>query len=124
VKAESANYFDAGVSQRLLPGLTVGIDAYYKVAHHLIDEGQFGAPIILTAFNYERGDVHGIELTMQPARRCAMPRRFSISRKASKPPSEHRCAVSKRAKIGLPQTGDRPGSIGVVSTQADMMHRD
>jgi hypothetical protein len=35
----------------VVPGLTVGADAYYKLSNNLIDEGQFGAPIILTAFN-------------------------------------------------------------------------
>ena len=63
VRAESAHYFDAGVSHRLLPGLTVGLDAYYKLAHNLIDEGQFGAPIILSAFNYNQGKIYGFELT-------------------------------------------------------------
>ena len=52
VKAERDNYFDAGVDQVILPGLRAGVDAYYKAARNLIDEGQFGAPIILTAFNY------------------------------------------------------------------------
>jgi hypothetical protein len=35
----------------IVPGLTVGLDGYYKLATNLIDEGQFGAPIILSAFN-------------------------------------------------------------------------
>ncbi len=39
------------------------MDAYYKSARNLIDEGQFGAPIILTAFNYRKGQVHGIEFS-------------------------------------------------------------
>ncbi len=30
---------------------------------HLIDEGQFGAPIILTPFNYNDGRIEGIEFT-------------------------------------------------------------
>jgi outer membrane receptor protein involved in Fe transport len=63
VRAEQSNYFDAGVSQVIIPGLTIGVDAYYKISHNLIDEGQFGAPIILTAFNYEQGLQTGIELT-------------------------------------------------------------
>ncbi len=63
VKAERDNYFDAGVEQILLPGLRVGVDAYYKAARNLIDEGQFGAPIILSAFNYRKGQVHGIEFS-------------------------------------------------------------
>jgi outer membrane receptor protein involved in Fe transport len=63
VKAERSHYFDAGISQVVLPGLTVGIDGYYKQAKNLIDEGQFGAPIILSAFNYAKGQVSGAELS-------------------------------------------------------------
>jgi hypothetical protein len=63
VKAERADLFDIGVSQQLLPGLKAGIDLYYKHSHNLIDEGQFGAPIILTAFNYRMGINKGVELT-------------------------------------------------------------
>jgi outer membrane receptor protein involved in Fe transport len=63
VRAERADYFDVGVSQRIIPGLTAGIDAYYKHSHNLIDEGQFGAPIILTAFNYRTARNYGVELT-------------------------------------------------------------
>ena len=63
VRAERSNYFDAGISQVVLPGLTIGADAFYKQAKNLIDEGQFGAPIILTAFNYANGQQSGVELT-------------------------------------------------------------
>ena len=48
---------------KLLPGLSFGVDAYYKIATNLIDEGQFGAPIILTPFNYANANVKGIELS-------------------------------------------------------------
>jgi hypothetical protein len=47
----------------VLPGLKVGIDAYYKYSRNLIDEGQFGAPVILTPFNYHVGYNKGVELT-------------------------------------------------------------
>ena len=63
VKAERAHYFDVGLEQQILPGLKAGIDAYYKYARNLIDEGQFGAPIILTPFNYHTGRNLGVELT-------------------------------------------------------------
>jgi outer membrane receptor protein involved in Fe transport len=62
-KAERANYFDAGISQHIGAYLTLGIDAYYKRSRNLIDEGQFGAPIILTPFNYAEGKQYGVELT-------------------------------------------------------------
>ncbi len=63
VKAERAHYFDVGATQIVLPGLKVGVDAYYKDARNLIDEGQFGSPIILTPFNYAAGFAEGVELT-------------------------------------------------------------
>ncbi len=66
-QAERANYFDFGIHQTLLPGLTVGLDAYDKLSRNLIDEGQFGAPIILTPFNYADGRQSGLELTMNYA---------------------------------------------------------
>jgi outer membrane receptor for ferrienterochelin and colicins len=62
--AERANYYDFGVQQKLLDKtLTLGVDSYYEQAQHLIDEGQFGAPIILTPFNYRYGLIGGIEFT-------------------------------------------------------------
>jgi outer membrane receptor protein involved in Fe transport len=64
VKAERSHYFDLGISQIIVPGLTVGFDGYYKLATNLIDEGQFGAPIILTAFNYAKGRIGGVEFTL------------------------------------------------------------
>jgi outer membrane receptor protein involved in Fe transport len=59
--SERANYFDVGVSQKLAAGFTAGVDSYFKTSKNLIDEGQFGAPIILTPFNYARGRQYGIE---------------------------------------------------------------
>jgi outer membrane receptor protein involved in Fe transport len=63
VKAEKSNYYDVGVQQKVTDALTVGVDSYYKQATNLVDEGQFGAPIILTPFNYAHGQVYGVELT-------------------------------------------------------------
>lgn len=59
--AEKANYYDVGIEQRFPIGLTVSVDSYYKQSHDLIDEGQFGAPIILTPFNYTYGQNYGFE---------------------------------------------------------------
>jgi len=63
VKAERSNYYDLGIQQTLSRALSVGVDSYYKQSIHLIDEGQFGAPIILTPFNYRYGQVYGVEFT-------------------------------------------------------------
>jgi outer membrane receptor protein involved in Fe transport len=61
VRAERADYFDVGVTAKPLRGLTVGLSAYYKIAQNLLDEGQFGAPISLTSFNYGNAIVKGVE---------------------------------------------------------------
>jgi outer membrane receptor protein involved in Fe transport len=63
IKPESAHYFDVGASQVILPGWKVGLDVYYKIADNLLDDGQFGAPVFITPFNYQRGYNYGVELT-------------------------------------------------------------
>jgi outer membrane receptor protein involved in Fe transport len=62
--AEHANYYDLGVQQRITHEFTVGVDTYYKQSVNLIDEGQFGAPIILTPFNYRYGKQYGVEVPL------------------------------------------------------------
>jgi hypothetical protein len=83
---ERSQVVDAGISQQLLPpcpatasgavlskeplalvpalncpSLEVGMDGYYKRAKDLLDDGQFGAAYILTAFNYDKAEVWGVE---------------------------------------------------------------
>ncbi|MFZ0827328.1 MAG: TonB-dependent receptor [Verrucomicrobiia bacterium] len=62
-RSERANYFDAGISQKLAKGLQVGVDGYYKRAKQQLDDGLFGQTLILSAFNYSRGEVYGVEFT-------------------------------------------------------------
>src|ERR1035441_7055532 len=63
VKAERANYFDVGISQKLAPGLQVGVDGYYKNSVNQLDDGLFGQTLILQAFNYAEGRIYGAEFT-------------------------------------------------------------
>jgi outer membrane receptor protein involved in Fe transport len=63
-RAETQNYFDLGVEQKLGGGVSFSLDGYYRRSHNLIDEGQFGAPIVLTPFNYRRGIIKGIEANL------------------------------------------------------------
>jgi outer membrane receptor protein involved in Fe transport len=69
---ERSHYFDAGVDQKIPFGCTspspkdcssldLGVDAYYKIATDLIDNGLFGQALVLSAFNYARGYNEGIE---------------------------------------------------------------
>lgn len=63
VKAERSNYFDAGISQKLAPGWQAGVDGYYKRAKNQLDDGLFGQTLILSAFNYAKGEIYGVEFT-------------------------------------------------------------
>jgi outer membrane receptor protein involved in Fe transport len=63
-RAERANYYDVGVVQHVTPGFRVGLDGYYKESEYQLDEGQFGAPVFLTPFNYRRARNLGVELTI------------------------------------------------------------
>jgi outer membrane receptor protein involved in Fe transport len=71
VLPERSHYFDAGVDQtfkfacgsdpKSCSTLELGVDAYYKIATDLLDNGQFGQALVLNAFNYARGYNEGIE---------------------------------------------------------------
>ena len=74
VLPERSHYFDAGVDQEIpfkcytalakdCPTLDLGLDAYYKLATDLIDNGNFGQALVLSAFNYAKGVVQGIEFS-------------------------------------------------------------
>ena len=61
--SERSDYFDAGISQNVGPNLTLGLDAYYRKVRRLQDEGQFGAALVYSTFNYAQGRIKGVEFT-------------------------------------------------------------
>jgi outer membrane receptor protein involved in Fe transport len=76
VLPERSHYFDAGIVQKIPFGcygpashdcssLEIGLDAYYKIAKDLIDNGQFGQALVLSAFNYQKGVNEGVELSLK-----------------------------------------------------------
>jgi outer membrane receptor protein involved in Fe transport len=62
-RPERAHRFDLGVSQRVTPAWTVGVDAYYKGVRDLLDFGQFGGALIFTPINYRKGRIYGVEFS-------------------------------------------------------------
>jgi len=62
VRSERDNYYDVGITREICKGFQLGLDGYYKDAQHLLDEGQFGAALVFTPFNYATGTVYGLEL--------------------------------------------------------------
>src|SRR5438270_8614565 len=63
ISSERADYFDIGVTQKIMEGWNVGLDGFYKSSHSTLDEGQFGAALIQSSFNYKRGRIYGGEFT-------------------------------------------------------------
>jgi hypothetical protein len=63
VQAERDSYYDLGLTHSFTPEFQTGVDAYYKDARNLLDEGQFGQALVFSPFNYARGRVWGIEFT-------------------------------------------------------------
>jgi outer membrane receptor protein involved in Fe transport len=45
----------------VLPGLTLGIDMYFKQSKDTLDDGQFGQAVVLEQFNYAHGYSKGAE---------------------------------------------------------------
>ncbi len=62
VRPERANYLDVGYTHRFTPQFEAGVAYYLKRAQNLLDNGQFGQALALSAFNYERGYNAGVEL--------------------------------------------------------------
>ena len=63
-QAERANYFDVGASQKVIKGLQVGVDSYYKTSVNQLDDGFFGTALIPANFNYAQGRVYGVETSI------------------------------------------------------------
>jgi outer membrane receptor protein involved in Fe transport len=74
VLPERSHYFDAGADQKIPLGcfsalsrdcatLDLGVDAYYKIAQDLLDNGNFGQALVLSAFNYAKGINEGVQFT-------------------------------------------------------------
>jgi hypothetical protein len=62
MQPERSNLYDIGVVQKVLPTLELGADLYLKMTRNQINQGQFGAALVLNGFNYERGMNSGVEL--------------------------------------------------------------
>ena len=62
--AERSSYYDVGISQKLGTQWTVGLDSYRRNVSRIQDEGQFGAAVIYSTFNYDQGKIKGDELTV------------------------------------------------------------
>ena len=64
VRAERMHSVDVGVTQKLLRGLSVGVDSYGKWSRNQLDDGFFGPTLIPAPFNFREGRIYGVEGTV------------------------------------------------------------
>ncbi|WP_049623649.1 TonB-dependent receptor [Frateuria defendens] len=62
--SERSDYYDLGISQNFGSAWTLSLDTYYRKVRRLQDEGQFGAALVYSTFNYAKGNVRGTEFTV------------------------------------------------------------
>lgn len=95
VRAERGNEFDAGVEQEVGKNLKLGWDNYFKLAKDLLDEGQFGAALVYTPFNYAEGRDYGTELTASyTTKETTAYLNFAVSRALGKDPISQEATFS------------------------------
>ena len=61
VRSQREHLFDVGAQHLFGQHLTLGIDAYYKLATNLLDDTTLGGTLILSPFNYAKARNWGVE---------------------------------------------------------------
>ena len=64
VKAEQDNYFDAGVTQKLAPQLSLSLDSFFLIAHDKLDLAQFGSTYVFAPLSYRQGRSWGVDFSL------------------------------------------------------------
>lgn len=64
VKVEKSNYYDVGIAHRFNSYVNLSVDAFFKDAKNLLDEGQFGNALIYKPFNYRDAKIYGLETSI------------------------------------------------------------
>lgn len=62
-RPERDDYFDVGAQQKL-GDLTIGLDAFWRIAHDQLSEFQEGSPLLAKPLNYDEGRIRGVEVSM------------------------------------------------------------
>ena len=64
IEAETDDYFDAGVRQRLAEGLNAGIDGFYKFGHDQLDLAQLAGSVVTAPLNYRQSRAWGSDFCL------------------------------------------------------------
>jgi outer membrane receptor protein involved in Fe transport len=64
IEAERDDYFDAGIRQRVLEGLNVGVDGFYKIGHDQLDLAQLAGTVVTAPLNYRESRSWGSDFSL------------------------------------------------------------
>ncbi|HLI79739.1 MAG TPA: TonB-dependent receptor, partial [Candidatus Binataceae bacterium] len=64
IGAEIDDYFDAGVRQRILDHLNVGLDGFFKLGHNQLDLAQLGSTLVTAPLSYRRSRAWGSDFSL------------------------------------------------------------
>lgn len=64
IGAETDDYFDAGIRQRILEHLNVGLDGFFKLGHNQLDLAQFGGTVVTAPLTYRRSRAWGSDFSL------------------------------------------------------------
>lgn len=68
IRSQREHMFDIGMQHQFGGRLTLGVDAYYKLASNLLDETSLGSLLISSPFNYAKARNWGVEFSASYAK--------------------------------------------------------
>ena len=63
-KQRRDDYFDAGIRQRILEGVNVGVDGFYKIGHDQLDLAQLAGSVVTAPLNYRESRGWGSDFSL------------------------------------------------------------
>ncbi len=64
IGAETDDYFDVGIRQRIFEHLNLGLDGFFKLGHNQLDLGQLGSTLVTAPLTYRRSRAWGSDFSM------------------------------------------------------------
>jgi outer membrane receptor protein involved in Fe transport len=64
IEAETDDYFDAGIRQRILEFVNVGVDSFYKFGHDQLDLAQLAGSVVTAPLNYRESRGWGSDFSL------------------------------------------------------------
>ena len=64
IEAERDDYFDVGIRQRIMEGVNVGVDGFYKFGHDQLDLAQLAGSVVTAPLNYRESRAWGSDFSL------------------------------------------------------------